>query len=125
MKTIVHTTQAPAAIGPYSQANVLGNLIFTSGQLGVDPATGILPESLEEQCRNCFRNISNILVEGGSDLSKVLKTTVFISDMDDFTAINKIYAEFFTEPYPSRSCVQVARLPKNAKIEVEAIAYKE
>ena len=125
MKTILHSDHAPAALGPYSQANVLGDLIFTSGQLGIDPETGILPEALEAQTRNSICNLRSILESGGSDLAKVLKTTVFLSDMNDFAAVNAIYAEYFTEPFPARSCVQVARLPKDAKIEIEAIAARE
>ena len=121
MKT-VSTPNAPAAIGPYSQAQTVGGLVYTSGQLGIDPATGILPEGLEEQAHQVFKNLAALLTAAGSDISKVVKTTVFIKNMDNFAVINGIYAQYFTDPYPSRSCVEVARLPKDALLECEAIA---
>ena len=123
MKT-VSTNKAPAAIGPYSQAQIVGNLVFCSGQIPVIPETGALAQGLEAQANQVFKNIAALLTAAGSDISKVVKTTVFIKNMDDFAAINAIYAQYFTEPFPARSCVEVARLPKDVLIEVEAIAEK-
>lgn len=121
MKT-VSTNKAPAAIGPYSQAQIVGNLVFCSGQIPVIPETGALAQGLEAQANQVFKNISALLTAAGSDISKVVKTTVFIKNMDDFAAINAIYAQYFTEPFPARSCVEVARLPKDVLLECEAIA---
>ena len=121
MKT-VSTTKAPAAIGPYSQAQIVGNIVYTSGQIPIIPETGALAEGLEAQAHQVFKNISELLKAAGSDMSKVFKTTVFIKDMNDFAAINAIYAQYFTEPFPARSCVEVARLPKDVKLECEVIA---
>lgn len=121
MKT-VSTDKAPAAIGPYSQAQIVGNLVYTSGQIPVDPATGLIAESVEAQAEQVFKNIANLLESAGSSISKVVKTTVFIKNMDDFAAINAVYGKYFTQPYPARSCVEVARLPKDVLIECEAIA---
>ncbi len=121
MKT-VSTDKAPAALGPYSQAQIVGNLVYTSGQVGIDPATGIAPEGVEAQAHQVFKNLSELLKAAGSDMSKVVKTTVFIKNMDDFGAVNSIYAEYFTEPFPARSCVEVARLPKDLLVECEVIA---
>ena len=118
----VSTDKAPAAIGPYSQAQIVGSLVYTSGQIPVDPATGIIPESVEAQAEQVFVNIEKLLEAAGSSISKVVKTTVFIKNMDDFAAINAVYGKFFTQPYPARSCVEVARLPKDVLIECEAIA---
>lgn len=118
----VSTDKAPAAIGPYSQAQIAGNLVFASGQIPVDPATGLIPAGVEAQAHQVFQNVSALLKAAGSDISKVVKTTVFIKDMNDFAAINAIYAQYFTEPYPARSCVEVARLPKDVLLECEAIA---
>lgn len=118
----VSTAKAPAAIGPYSQAQVIGRIVFTSGQIGIDPETGSLNGGVEVQARQAFNNVSAILEAAGSSLSKVIKTTLFIRNMNDFAKINAIYAEFFKEPYPARSCVQVERLPKDALIECEVIA---
>jgi len=119
---VIATANAPAAIGPYSQALVVGNLVLTSGQVGIDLGTGKLPEGLEAQAHQVFNNIAAILDAAGTDMSKVVKTTVFIKDMNDFGKVNEIYAKYFTEPYPTRSCVEVARLPKDALIECEVIA---
>ena len=113
MKT-VSTNKAPAAIGPYSQAQIVGGMVYTSGQIGIDPATGIVPEGVEAQAHQVFKNLTELLKAAGSDMSKVVKTTVFIKDMNDFGLVNGIYAEYFTEPYPARSCVEVARLPEIA-----------
>ena len=125
MKKTIHTTDAPAAIGPYSQAIDLGSLVFASGQIPIDPATGTMPEGIEAQTRQSLTNAGNILKAAGTDLDHVVKTTVFLADMNDFAAMNAVYAEFFTEgSYPARSAVQVARLPKNALVEIEVIATK-
>ena len=126
MRKIVSTDKAPAAIGPYSQANIFGDFIFTSGQVPLDPATGdIVGTTIEEQTRQVFKNMKAILETAGSSLDKVLKTTVFIKNMNDFEKMNEIYAEFFTEgSYPSRSAVEVARLPKDVLVEIETIAYR-
>lgn len=121
MKT-VSTDKAPAAIGPYSQAQIVGGLVFCSGQIPVIPETGELARGLEAQANQVFKNIAALLSAAGSDISKVVKTTVFIKNMDDFGAINAIYAQYFTEPFPARSCVEVARLPKDVLLECEAIA---
>lgn len=117
----VHTEKAPAAIGPYSQGIIVGGMLYTSGQIPVDPATGKIAETVEAQAEQVFKNISEIVKEAGADMSKVFKTTVFIKNMEDFAKINEVYAKFFTEPYPARSCVEVARLPKDVLLEAEAI----
>ena len=121
MKSIVSTAAAPAAIGPYSQAIKAGGFLYTSGQIPVDPATGAIPEGAEAQARQALTNVTNLIKAAGCDVSKTVKTVVFIKNMDDFAVINQVYAQFFTEPYPARSCVEVARLPKDVLIEVEAI----
>ena len=123
MKTPVATTKAPAAIGPYAQGNIFGNLLFASGQIPVDPETGIIPEGIEAQATQSLKNVKAVVEAAGSSMDKVITTTVFLKDMNDFAAMNAIYATFFTEgQYPSRSAVQVARLPKDALIEIEVIA---
>ena len=119
---VISTDKAPAAIGPYSQARVVGNLIFASGQIPIIPATGALAEGLEAQAEQVFTNIAHLLEAAGSDMGHVVKTTVFIKNMDDFSAINAIYARHFLEPFPARSCVEVARLPKDVLLECEVIA---
>lgn len=121
MKT-VSTDKAPAAIGPYSQAQIVGNMVYTSGQIPIDPATGAIVEGLEAQANQVFKNIAALLEAAGSHISKVVKTTVFIKDMNDFAAINTVYGQYFTQPYPARSCVEVARLPKDVLLECEVIA---
>ncbi len=118
----VSTNKAPAAIGPYSQAQIVGSLVYTSGQIPIIPETGALAEGLEAQAHQVFKNLGELLKAAGSDLSKTVKTTVFIKNMDDFGAINAIYAQYFTEPFPARSCVEVARLPKDVLLECEVIA---
>ena len=123
MAEVIATANAPAAIGPYVQARVSGNFIFISGQLGMD-LSGNLPAGFAEQAHNSLNNLKAILTEGGSSLSKVLKTTVFLSDMANFVQFNGIYAEYFTAPFPARSCFEVARLPKDALVEIEVIAEK-
>lgn len=126
MKKVISTPNAPAAIGPYSQAIQVGNLIYTSGQIPIDPATGQLVEGgIKEQTRQSLSNIQAILQEAGLTMASVVKTTVFMADMADFADMNSIYAEFFTEPYPSRSAVAVKTLPKNALVEIEVVAEKE
>lgn len=124
MKNVIATEHAPAAIGPYSQGIAAAGLLFASGQLPVDPATGqIAAQDIAGQTRRCIQNLQAVLKVAGSDLSKVIKTTVFLSDMENFAAMNAVYAELFgTQAYPARSCVQVARLPKDALVEIEAIA---
>lgn len=126
MKKIISTPKAPAAIGPYSQAIQVGNLIYTSGQIPIDPATGQLVEGgIKEQTRQSLNNIQAILQEAGLTMASVVKTTVFMADMADFAEMNSVYAEFFTEPYPARSAVAVKTLPKNALVEIEVVAEKE
>ncbi len=126
MKKVISTSKAPAAIGPYSQAIQVGNLIYTSGQIPIDPATGQLVEGgVKEQTRQSLSNIQAILQEAGLTMASVVKTTVFLADMADFADMNSIYAEFFTEPYPARSAVAVKTLPKNALVEIEVVAEKE
>ena len=122
MKKIISTENAPAAIGPYSQAVEWGGMIFTSGMIPVNPETGEIPEAVTDQARQVLVNLTNLLEAAGTTMDKVIKTTVFIKDMNDFAAINEVYKEFFSENFPSRSCVEVARLPKDVKIEVELIA---
>ena len=122
-KNRIHTENAPAAIGPYSQAIDLGEMIFTSGQIPVAP-DGSVSEDISEQTRQALLNLKAVVEAGGSSFDKVIKTTVFITDMAQCGAINAVYSEFFSEPYPARSCVQVAALPKGVSIEIEAIAIK-
>lgn len=124
MKKAIATDKAPAAIGPYSQAIEVGNLIFTSGVIPVVPETGEIPQGAQAQADQALRNLSALLEASGTDMERVIKTTVFIKNMDDFGKINEIYAGFFTGVFPARSCVEVARLPKDVLIEVEAIAEK-
>lgn len=118
----IDTTKSPEAIGPYSQAVVSGNLIYTSGQIPVNPETGEIPEGIEAQANQVFTNIKNLLHAAGTSIDNVVKTTVFIKNMSDFSIVNNIYANYFSTPYPARSCVEVARLPKDVLLEVEAIA---
>ncbi len=120
----IHTDHAPAAIGPYAQAVRAGNLLITSGQLGLDPLTGMLPEGVEAQAKQSLENIGAILAEAGFARTDVVKTTVFIRNMDDFARVNGIYAAFFGEHKPARSCVEVSALPKNGLVEIEVIASK-
>ena len=125
MKTVISTVAAPAAIGPYSQAIDLGSIVITSGQLPIDPATGAFPEGIKEQTRQSLTNVKAILEAAGLSMDAVAKTTVFLSDMNNFGAMNEVYATFFTEgSYPARSAVEVARLPKDALVEIEVIAVK-
>ena len=124
MKKVIATDKAPAAIGPYSQAIEAGNVVYTSGIIPVVPATGEIPEGSVAQANQAFENLSNLLQAAGTSMDKVIKTTVFIKEMNDFASINEVYAKFFPEPYPARSCVEVARLPKDVMLEIEAIAEK-
>ena len=120
---VISTTNAPAALGPYSQAIKAGNVVYCSGQIPINPATGAVEAvTVEDQTRQAITNLRHVLEAVGGGLSSVVKTTVFISDMNDFAAVNGVYAELFGDTKPARSCVQVARLPKDVKIEIEAIA---
>jgi 2-iminobutanoate/2-iminopropanoate deaminase len=119
---VVQTSAAPAAIGPYSQAIRNGDLVFTAGQIGLDPATGELLEGVAEQAERALRNLTAILDAAGTSLERVIKTTVFLSDMGDFATVNEVYARHFSSPFPARSTVAVAGLPKGALVEIEAIA---
>lgn len=122
----ISTNRAPAAIGPYSQAIDIGDKIITSGIIPVVPATGqIMGNDAKTQAKQAFENLAALLEDAGSGIDRVVKTTVFIKDMNDFASINEVYAQFFTKPYPARSCVEVARLPKDVLIEIEAIAEKK
>ena len=123
MNKAIHTDNAPAAIGPYSQAVRWGNTVYVSGQLPIDPATGAFAgEDIAAQTRQSLTNIKNILAAEGLDMSHVVKTTVMLKDIADFAAMNEVYAEFFTAPYPARAAYQVAALPKDARVEIECIA---
>ena len=122
MKTAIKTDKAPAAIGPYSQGIRCGNLVITSGQIPLDPATGTFPEGIEAQTRQSLKNCQSVLAEAGLTMANVIKTTVFLKDMNDFAAMNGVYASFFTGDCPARSAVEVARLPKDAMVEIECIA---
>jgi len=123
--TAIHTDNAPAAIGPYSQAIQAGNTIYVSGQLPIDPATGAFAgNDIAAQTRQSLTNMKNILNAAGADMSDVVKTTVLLADIADFAAMNAVYAEFFTAPYPARAAFQVACLPKNALVEIECVAVK-
>lgn len=123
-KKPIQTANAPAAIGPYSQGIDLGSVVFTSGQIPVDPATGQIPADIRAQAEQSLKNVKAVLEAAGTGMDRVVKTTVFISDMNDFAAVNEVYAAFFPEPCPARSCVEVSRLPKDVKLEIEAIAVK-
>ncbi|MEL0630311.1 RidA family protein [Psychromonas aquatilis] len=123
-KTIINTEKAPAAIGPYSQANQLGNLVFTSGQIPLDPVSmEVVAGGVTEQAEQVMKNLMAVLEEAGASASTVVKTTCFIKDMNDFVAFNEVYGKYFAELAPARSCIEVARLPKDVLVEVEAVAY--
>ncbi|WP_283673267.1 RidA family protein [Butyricicoccus sp. Marseille-Q5471] len=125
MKQIISTDLAPAAIGPYAQAVAADGLVFTSGQLPINPATGTFPEGIAAQTEQSLSNVKAILAEAGVGMDRIVKTTVFLSDMNNFAAMNEVYATFFGEgSYPARSAVEVARLPKDALVEIEVIAQK-
>ena len=123
MNKVISTSKAPAAIGPYSQAIQVGNLVYTSGQIPIDPATGVFAEGgIKEQTRQSLLNVKAILEEAGLTMNDVVKTTVFMADMNDFADMNAVYATFFSEPYPARSAVAVKTLPKGALVEIEVVA---
>ena len=124
MKKIISTPEAPAAIGPYSQAVSVNGTIYTSGVIPVIPETGEIPEGSVAQARQALKNLANLLKAAGSGMDKVVKTTVFIKEMNDFAAINEVYESFFTSDFPARSCVEVARLPKDVMLEIEAVALE-
>lgn len=124
MKTSISTSAAPAAVGPYSQAVESGGFIFVSGQLPVDPATGAIPDGAAAQAERAFANVLAVLAAAGVGPENVVKTTVFLADLADFSAVNEVYARVFPAPFPARSCVQVAAIPRGARLEVEAIAAR-
>lgn len=121
-KEIIHTTAAPAAIGPYSQAVLAGGALYTSGQLGINPATGELCRGVEMQTEQALRNLGEILAKAGMSYASIVKTTVFVTDLGDFATVNTIYQRFFEGAFPARSCVQVAALPKGGLVEIECVA---
>lgn len=121
----ISTNNAPAAIGPYSQALRTGNMMFVSGQIPVDPDTGLMADSIEAQAAQSLTNLKNILAAEGLTMKNVIKTTVFLADLNDFAKVNAVYETFFEAPYPARSCVQVAAIPKGAGVEIECIAVVE
>ena len=119
---VVSTEKAPAAIGPYSQAIITNGFVFASGQIPIIPETGALAEGLEAPAHQVFKNVTELLSAAGTDISRTVKTTVFIKDMNDFAAINAVYSQYFSTPFPARSCVEVARLPKDVLLECEVVA---
>lgn len=119
---VVSTEKAPAAIGPYSQAVITNGFVFASGQIPIIPESGALAEGLEAQAHQVFKNVTELLSAAGTDISRTVKTTVFIKDMNDFAAINAVYSQYFSTPFPARSCVEVARLPKDVLLECEVVA---
>lgn len=126
MTKIISTDKAPSAIGPYSQAVAVGNMVYTSGQIAIVPSTGNIVEGgVEEQTKQALENLKAVLEEAGTSLDKVVKTTVFIKNMGDFAKINEVYSKYFTTNFPARSCVEVARLPKDLLVEIEAVAVIE
>ncbi|AMB93868.1 RidA family protein [Aerococcus sanguinicola] len=124
MKKVIETKQAPAAIGPYSQAVEINNSLYVSGQIPVDPSTGEIAEDIESQAKQSMTNLKAIIEEAGYQVSDIVRCTIFLTDLANFQAVNEIYGSFLEEPFPSRSCVQVAALPKGVQIEVDAIAVK-
>ena len=122
MKNIIHTSKAPAAIGPYSQGNRAGDTVYLSGQLGIDPATGKLPEGVEAQAKQSLANVEALLTAAGATFADVVKTTVYLADIADFAAVNEIYASKFEAPFPARSAFQVAALPAGGLVEIEVVA---
>ncbi|GGJ83597.1 RidA family protein [Deinococcus aquiradiocola] len=124
MKEAVSTPNAPAAIGPYSQATVSGNMVYTSGQIPLRPDGSLLDGDVTAQAHQVLENLRALLEAAGSGLDRVLKTTVFLKDMEDFAAMNAVYAEYFSEPFPARSTVQVAKLPRDVRVEIEAVAER-
>lgn len=127
MQRVINTDKAPAAIGPYVQGVDLGNIVFTSGQIPINPVTGDIPEDIAAQTRQSLNNVKAIIEQAGLTISDIVKTLVFVKDLNDFATVNAVYEEFFMQcdgPFPARSCVEVARLPKDVKIEIEAIAVR-
>lgn len=125
-KEVVSTGRAPAAIGPYSQAVRVGGFVYTSGQIPIDPATGeVVAGDVKLQTERVIENLKNLLQDSGSSLESVIKTTVFIKDMNDFSTVNEVYSRYFSQNPPARSCVEVSRLPKDARVEIEAVAVLE
>lgn len=124
MKQPVSTEHAPQAIGPYSQGILFSDLIFTSGQIPVNPADSKIPEGITEQTKQSLSNLKAVIEAAGGSADKILKVTVFLKDINDFNAMNEVYAAFFPKPFPARTCVEVSRLPKDVLVEIEAIAYK-
>lgn len=122
MKTAIQTEKAPQAIGPYSQAIQSGNLLFISGQLGLDSTGNLIAEDVAAQTRQALENIKLIIEAAGFKMDDIVKTTIYLRDLNDFTIVNNIYSEYFQPPYPARACVQVSKLPKDGKVEIEAIA---
>ena len=122
---VIETPDAPPAIGPYSQGIRFGNLVVTSGQLPIDPETGEVSEDTKEQAHQCLKNLKAVLEAGGSKMNRVKKVTVFVRDMEEFSNINEVYKQYFTVPFPARSLVEVSRLPKDVKVELEALATVE
>ena len=123
-REIIHTNNAPGAIGPYSQGIIVGDFVYTSGQIPINPATGVMETDIKLATKQSMENIKAILEEAGTSLENVVKTSIFLKDLNDFAAVNDVYGTYFTENPPARSCVQVAKLPKDAVIEIEAIATK-
>lgn len=123
-KEVISTNNAPKAIGPYSQGHIVGDFVFTSGQIPLNPETGVLVTEIKEATKQSLENVKAILEEAGTSLDKVVKTVVFVKNMDDFAKVNEVYGTYFTENQPARSCVAVAKLPMDALIEIEAIAIK-
>lgn len=124
MKKEVFTKDAPEAIGPYSQAIVAGDFVYTSGAIGIDPESGDIAEGIEAQTRQVMENLKAVLKEAGTDFSKVVKFTIFLASMDDFAVVNEVYGQYLDKPYPARSTVEVARLPLDLLVEMDVVAYK-
>lgn len=120
----LNSKNAPAALGPYSQALVQGDMVFCSGQIPLDPATGTMAEGIQAQTEQVLKNLTAVLAENGMTLANVIKTTVFLDNLDDFVPMNEVYAQYFTQPFPARSCVEVARIPKGSLVEIECIAVR-
>lgn len=123
-REVIHTNNAPEAIGPYSQGIIVGDFVYTSGQIPINPATGVMETDIKLATKQSMENVKAILEAAGTSLENVVKTSIFLKDLNDFTAVNEVYGAYFTENPPARSCVQVAKLPKDAVIEIEAIATK-
>ena len=122
-KIIIKSDNAPKAIGPYSQAVKVGNMLYTAGQIGINPKTGKIPEGIEAQTTQVLNNLKAVIKEAGGNMGSIVKTTVFVKDLNDYGKVNAIYATYFTKDFPGRSCVEVSRLPKDVLVEIEAIAY--